>query len=67
MCAPKAPKAPEVQKIPVHQMMVLPDGGDPMVRQNLRGQRKLARSAMMFATAAGGGPLGAPPTTALGA
>ncbi len=57
MCS--APKAPKVEKVPVHQAMVLPDGGDPMVRASLRGQRKLNRSAMIFSNSAG--TLGAPP------
>ena len=57
MCS--APKAPQVEKIPIHQAMVLPDGGDPAVRQGLRGQRRLTRSAMIFSNSAG--VLGAPP------
>jgi hypothetical protein len=56
MCS--APKAPKVEKIPVHQAMVMPDGGDPTVRGAIRGQRRLMRSAMMFSGS--GGTLGAP-------
>ena len=56
MCS--APKAPKVEKVPVHQAMVMPDGGDPTVRSAIRGQRRLMRSAMMFSGA--GGTLGAP-------
>ena len=56
MCS--APKAPQVEQIPIHQAMVLPDGGDPAVRMGMRGQRKLNRSAMIFSNAAGA--LGAP-------
>jgi hypothetical protein len=56
MCS--APKAPKVEKIPVHQAMVMPDGGDPTVRGAIRGQRRLMRSAMMFSGT--GGTLGAP-------
>lgn len=61
MCS--APKAPKVEKVPVHQGMVMPDGGDPTVRSAIRGQRRLMRSAMMFSTGAGGS-LGAPPVVA---
>jgi hypothetical protein len=57
MCS--APKAPKVEKIPIHQAMVLPDGGDPAVRAGMRGQRKLNRSAMIFSNSAG--TLGSPP------
>lgn len=56
MCS--APKAPKVEKVPVHQAMVMPDGGDPTVRGAIRGSRRLMRSAMMFSSA--GGTLGAP-------
>ncbi len=58
MCAPKAPKMPKVEKVPIHQAMVLPDGGDPAVRAGLRGQRRLSRSAMIFSSSTGA--LGAP-------
>lgn len=57
MCAPK-PKTPKVEKVPVHQGMVMPDGGDPTVRGAIRGQRRLMRSAMMFSGS--GGTLGMP-------
>lgn len=59
MCS--APKAPKVEKVPVHQAMVMPDGGDPTVRGAIRGQRRLVRSAMMFSGAGMGGTLGSPP------
>lgn len=56
MCS--APKVPKVEKIPVRQPIMLPDGGDPGVRAALRGQRRLTTSAMIFANR--GGSLGAP-------
>lgn len=56
MCS--APKAPKPEKIPVHQAMVMPDGGDPTVRGAIRGSRRLTRSAMMFSSSAG--TLGSP-------
>lgn len=61
MCS--APSPPKPEKVPVHQMMVLPDNGDPAVRASLRGQKRLARSSMMFSSAAG---LGTPPVATLG-
>lgn len=61
MCKPKTPK---VEKVPVHQGTVMPDGGDPTVRSAIRGQRRLMRSAMMFAGA--NGTLGAPPVATPG-
>lgn len=54
MCKPKTPK---VEKVPVFQSAVMPDGGDPTIRSALRGQRRLMRSAMMFSTG-GAGTLG---------
>jgi hypothetical protein len=57
MCS--APKPPKVEQVPVHQIAVMPDGGDPTIRSAIRGQRRLARSAMMFSGS--GGTLGAPP------
>lgn len=63
MCS--APDPPKPEKVPVHQAMILPDAGDPAVRASLRGNRKLARSAMMFSNSSGA--LGTPMTAAIGA
>lgn len=54
MCAPKKP---EVEKIPIRMASVLPDGGDPGVRQNANQRRRLTTSAMIFTRQ---GSLGAP-------
>lgn len=60
MCM-SAPKTPKVEKIPIHQAVLLPDNGDPTVRAGLKGQRRLTTSAMIFANR--GGTLGAPSVT----
>ena len=62
MCS--APDPPKPDKVPVHQAMILPDAGDPAVRASLRGQKRLARSAMMFTGTTGAH--GAPLTATLG-
>lgn len=60
MCAPKV-KTPKVEEIPMRQPLLMPDNGDPAVRQALKGQRRLSTSAMIFANR--GGTLGAPSVT----
>jgi hypothetical protein len=57
MCAP-SPKTPKVEKIPDRQPLLMPDGGDPLVRASMRGSGKLRTSAMIFANRSGS--LGAP-------
>lgn len=54
MCAPKKPK---VEKTPVRMAAVLPDGGDPSVRDAQRSRRRLTTSAMIFSNQS---TLGAP-------
>lgn len=63
MCSAPDPGKPD--PIPVRQAMVLPDSGDPTVRQSIMGRRKLARSLMMFSTRNGGVnmPIGMAQTT----
>jgi hypothetical protein len=56
MCAGK-PKAPKVEPIPDRRASVLPDGGDPTVRQMNRNRRRLMPSSMIFTNQ---GTLGAP-------
>ena len=58
MCS--TPKTPKVQDIPIRQPVLLPDNGDPAVRNALRGSRRLTTSAMIFAGKSG---LGAPTST----
>jgi len=59
MCAPSPPKTPAVEKIPDRQPLLLPDGGDPLVRAGLRSTSgRLRSSAMIFANRTGA--LGAP-------
>lgn len=56
MCAGK-PKAPKVEPIPDRRASVLPDGGDPSVRQTNRNRKRLMPSSMIFTNQ---GTLGAP-------
>ena len=56
MCAGK-PKTPKVEPIPDRRASVLPDGGDPAMRQLNRNRRRLMPSAMIFTNQ---GTLGAP-------
>lgn len=51
MCS--APKTPKVQEIPDRAMIMLPDNGDPSIRQSLRNPRRLTTSAMVFAERSG--------------
>lgn len=64
MCPPKAPKMKDIAVPPQRMAAVLPDGGDPLVRQSLRGARGLARSAMIFTNQTGA--LGLPSVATLG-
>lgn len=57
MCSIPKPKAPTMPEIPQRQPVLMPDGGDPLVRAGLRGQRRLTTSAMIFSK---GGSLGSP-------
>lgn len=56
MCTGK-PKTPDVQPIPDRRPSVLPDGGDPTLRQANRRRRQLMASSMIFTNQ---GTLGAP-------
>jgi hypothetical protein len=56
MCVSK-PKAPKVPEVPDRRPSVLPDGGDPAIRQLNRNRRRLMPSAMIFTNQ---GTLGAP-------
>jgi hypothetical protein len=60
MCS--APDAPDVQKIPMRAAAVLPDNGDPAVRNSLRRRTGLSTSAMILANRSGN--IGAPATSA---
>ena len=64
MCPPKAPKMKDIAVPPQRQAAVLPDGGDPMVRQGLKNMKELSRSTMIFTSASGN--LGLPSTATLG-
>lgn len=55
MCG--VPKAPKVEKIPVRAAAILPDNGDPLVRNASR-RRRLTSGAMIFSNQSG--TLGAP-------
>lgn len=56
MCAGK-PKTPKVPEVPDRMASVLPDGGDPAIRQMNRNRRRLMPSSMIFTNQ---GTLGAP-------
>lgn len=61
MCTAPKVKTPKVQDIPIRQPILLPDNGDPSVRNALRNPRRLTTSSMIFAGR--GGTLGAPSVT----
>jgi hypothetical protein len=47
MCS--TPDVPKVQDIPIRQMVLMPDGGDPSVIASKRRASRLGPSAMIFA------------------
>ena len=63
MCSPGGGgSSQKVQDIPDRQPLLMPDGGDPLVRAALRGSGKLRTSAMIFANRSGA--IGAPSVAA---
>jgi len=58
MCS--VPKPPKVEKLPVRAAAVLPDNGDPSVRNQSSSRRRLTTSAMILTKQ---GTLGQPQTS----
>ncbi len=60
MCIPGKPKAPKLEPIPDRRAAVLPDGGNPALRQQDRSKRRLTSAAAIMTNQS---TLGAPMTT----